>query len=227
VSGRRGAAARFIPTAWRAPAIIDSRPRVSEPLLALTFDDGPSRWTGPILDLLDEAGAKATFFVLGVSIYGREDVLHRIVGGGHELGNHTQSHPDPAQVSDEVLIEELRAAGEAIAAVAGRAPRLVRPPYGGDPRRVSRAARAVGAGPVIMWSVDPADWRQPEAGPIIEHVLEHVRHGSIVDLHDGIPPDSNGTPSRQATVDAVAELVPELQRRGYRLVTVSDLLGAP
>jgi peptidoglycan/xylan/chitin deacetylase (PgdA/CDA1 family) len=227
VSGIRRTAARFVPEAWRPPAIIESRPGVAEPLLALTFDDGPSLWTDPILNLLTEGGAKATFFVLGVSISGNEDVLRRIVDGGHELGNHTQSHLDPAQISDELLIEELRSAAEAIAASVGRPPRLVRPPYGGDPRRVSRAARAIGAGPVIMRSVDPADWLHREAGPIVEHVLEHARPGSIIDLHDGIPPENNGTPSRQATVDAVAQLVPALQERGFRLVTVSDLLAAP
>jgi peptidoglycan-N-acetylglucosamine deacetylase len=220
-------AARFSPAAWRARAIIDSRPHVTEPLLALTFDDGPSAWTDPILDLLAEGGAKATFFVLGVSISGNEDVLRRIVSGGHELGNHTQSHPDPAHISDEVLIDELHSAAEAIAAVVGRAPRLVRPPYGADPHRVSRAARTIGAGPVIMRSVDPGDWQHREAAPIVEHVLEHARPGSIIDLHDGIPPENNGAPSRQATVDAVAQLVPALQQRGFRLVTVSDLLAAP
>jgi chitooligosaccharide deacetylase len=78
-----------------------------------------------------------------------------------------------------------------------------------------------------MRSVDPADWRHREAAPIVEHVLEHARRGSIIDLPDGIPPENNGAPSRQATVDAVAELVPELQLRGFRLVTVSDLLAAP
>lgn len=223
----RRTAARFIPAAWRTPAIIDSRPDVTEPLLALTFDDGPSPWTDPILHFLAEGGAKATFFVLGMSISGNEDVLRRIVSGGHELGNHTQSHLDPAGISDEVLIHELRSAAEAIAATVGRAPRLVRPPYGGDPRRVSRAARAIGGGPVIMRSVDPADWQHLEAGPIVEHVLEHARSGSIIDLHDGIPPENNGAPSRQATVDAVAQLVPALQLRGFRLVTVSDLLAAP
>lgn len=223
----RRTVSRFTPAAWRARAIIDSRPHVTEPLLALTFDDGPSAWTDPILDLLAEGDAKATFFVLGVSISGREDVLRRIVAGGHELGNHTQSHLDPALISDELLIEELRSAAEVIVATVGQAPRLVRPPYGGDPRRVSRAARAIGAGPVIMRSVDPTDWQHWDASPIVEHVLDHARSGSIIDLHDGIPPENNGAPSRQATVDAVAQLVPALQLRGFRLVTVSDLLAAP
>ena len=81
-------------------------------------------------------------------------------------------------------------------------------------------------GPVVMWSVDPADWRQREAQPIVDSVLAQLEPGAIVDLHDGIPPDSTGEPSRQATVDAVAQLLPELRRRGYRLVTVSNLLDA-
>jgi peptidoglycan-N-acetylglucosamine deacetylase len=210
----------------RAAAIVESCPHVPEQLLSLTFDDGPSEWTGPILDLLRAHRAKATFFVLGVSVHGHEDVLRRVVDEGHEVANHTQMHLDPARVGDDVLVRELRSAEETIAAVCGVAPRLVRPPYGGDPKRMARAARTIGAGPVILWSVDPADWRQPDARAIVDHVLRAARRGAIVDLHDGIPPNSSGEPSRAATVEAVRALLPVLRERGYRLVTVSELLAA-
>ena len=194
--------------------------------MALTFDDGPSGWTEPLLDLLGEADARATFFVLGASIAGNETVLRRIAAEGHEVGNHTHRHLDLADAGDELVAAELRAGASAIAAVLGQKPRLVRPPYGAAPQRVARLAGALSMGPVVMWSVDPADWRQREPQPIVDSVLAQLEPGAIVDLHDGIPPNSTGEPSRQATVDAVAQLLPELRRRGYRLVTVSNLLDA-
>jgi peptidoglycan/xylan/chitin deacetylase (PgdA/CDA1 family) len=209
-----------------AAPIVWSRPHVGEPLVALTFDDGPSEWTDPLLDLLDQHAALATFFVLGVSIAGRERTLRRIEAAGHELGNHTQSHLDLAEVADEVLTEEIRAGARAIAAVVGHEPRLVRPPYGAAPRRVARLAGRLSFGPVVMWSVDPMDWNQSSPEPIVGHVLERLQPGAIVDLHDGIPADSNGVPTRQATVDAVGRLLPLLRERGYRLVTISELLEA-
>jgi len=194
--------------------------------VALTFDDGPSGWTEPLLDLLGEADARATFFVLGVSIAGNETVLRRVAAEGHEVGNHTHHHLDLADAGDELVAAELRSGASAIAAVLGQEPRLVRPPYGAVPQRLARIAGGLSMGPVVMWSVDPADWRQREAQPIVDSVLAQLEPGAIVDLHDGIPPDSTGEPSRQATVDAVAQLLPELRRRGYRLVTVSNLLDA-
>jgi peptidoglycan/xylan/chitin deacetylase (PgdA/CDA1 family) len=203
--------------------VVWSRPQITERLVAFTFDDGPSVWTDSLLDVLERDGAAATFFVLGTSIAGREDVLRRIAAS-HEIGNHTHSHPDLAAVPDEAVAAELQAGARAIAAVTGETPRLVRPPYGAAPERVARIAGRLSLGPVVMWSIDPADWRQPAAEPIVEHVLGRLAPGAIVDLHDGIPPNSNGEPSRQATVDAVALLLPELRRRRYRLVTVTQLL---
>jgi peptidoglycan-N-acetylglucosamine deacetylase len=194
--------------------------------VALTFDDGPSRWTEPLLDLLREHDGRATFFVLGVSIPGNEHIVRRLVAEGHEIGNHTQSHLDLAEVDDATMAAEIRSGAQAIAAVVGSEPRLLRPPYGAASRRVARVAGSLSLGPVVIWSVDPVDWSRDEPSPIVDHVLANVEAGAIVDLHDGIPPDSSGAPTRQATVDAVAQLLPELARRGYRLVTVSELLAA-
>lgn len=210
-----------------SPEIVHSRPNVHSPVVALTFDDGPSIWTSSILDLLREHVARGTFFVLGASVTGREEVLARIVAEGHEVGNHTLSHVDAAAVSDEILDEEIRRCGDVIAAVCGQRPVLARPPYGGAPERFAAAARRAGVGPTILWSVDPADWRATDAAEIAEHVLREIRPGAIVDLHDGIPENSSGSPSRQATVDAVARLLPELAAQGYRAITVSELLAAP
>jgi peptidoglycan-N-acetylglucosamine deacetylase len=210
----------------RAPQIVRSRPDVRSSLVALTFDDGPSVWTPRILDLLREHEAGGTFFVLGDSVAGKEDVLKRMLAEGHEVGGHTLSHVDPAAVTDDVLAEEIERGAEVIETACGRRPVLVRPPYGGAPERFAASARSKGFGPTILWTVDPRDWKESEADPIVAHVLQELRPGAIVDLHDGIPANSSGAPSRQATVDAVAALLPELARRGYRAVTVSQLLAA-
>jgi peptidoglycan/xylan/chitin deacetylase (PgdA/CDA1 family) len=193
--------------------------------IALTFDDGPSEWTPAVLDILREHGARATFFVLGSAVQGREETLRRTVNEGHELGNHLYEHRDPAKLPDDELADQLERAGRAVADAVGTTPRLVRPPYGHDGRRVARVAARAGLGPTILGSIDPSDWRATAPAPIVRHVLIAARPGAIVFLHDGVPPaDTVATRSRVPTVEAVAELVPELTARGFDLVTVSELI---
>jgi peptidoglycan/xylan/chitin deacetylase (PgdA/CDA1 family) len=194
--------------------------------IALTFDDGPSEWTPAILDILREHGARATFFVLGSAVDGREETLRRALSEGHEVGNHLYEHRDPASLRDEELADQLERGGRAVADVLGVAPRLVRPPYTHDARRVARIASARGLGPTILGSVDPSDWRATDPELVVRHVLRAARPGAIVFLHDGVPPPDGtaATRSRAPTVDAVARLVPELLVRGFDLVTVSELI---
>jgi peptidoglycan-N-acetylglucosamine deacetylase len=195
--------------------IVRSRTGLAEPLIALTFDDGPSEWTEPILDLLAAHEAKATFFVVGSSIAGREAMLERARAEGHELGSHTFRHAHPAALDDDELREEIRRGATAV----GHPARLVRPPYGEDPDRFDRLAGELGLGPTVLWSVDPSDWEATDGAVIVERVLAEVAPGAIVDLHDGRRP-------QRATVAAVAVLLPTLAERGFRLVTVSELLDA-
>jgi peptidoglycan/xylan/chitin deacetylase (PgdA/CDA1 family) len=192
--------------------------------IALTFDDGPSRWTGPILDLLGEHSARASFFVLGSAIDGREEELRRAIREGHELGNHLYSHRDPEQLGDRAIRRELRATATRLEALGIPAPSLVRPPYGSDAERVARVAGSVGAGPVVLWSIEPNDWAR-DTPAIVAGVLGEAHPGAIVDLHDGRPAESGSRPTRDATVAAVARLLPELAARGYHFVTVSELLS--
>ena len=193
--------------------------------VALTFDDGPSEWTPALLDVLRDHRARATFFVLGRAVAGREKTVRRTLSEGHELGNHLHDHRDPAQLTDEELLGELKRASRALQSVVGMAPRLVRPPYGHDARRVSRIAASIGLGPTVLGCVDPSDWCVSEPDTIVRRVLADAAPGAIVFLHDGIPPgDTSATQSRGPTVQAVAELLPVLAARGYELVTVSELL---
>ena len=194
--------------------------------LALTFDDGPSDWTPDVLDILRDNGARATFFVLGEAIQGREETLRRVAREGHELGNHFYEHRDPRTLSDRDLETQLQRAGREISAATSGAACLVRPPYGRDARRVARVATSVGLGPTVLYTIVPRDWSARRAAPIVRHVLAAARPGAIVLLHDGVAPSdgSTVTVSRQPTVDAVAQLVPKLISRGYELLTVSELL---
>ena len=206
----------------RGPVVYRGRDRHA---IALTFDDGPSEWTPALLDILREHDARATFFVLGSAVAGREDTVHRIVDEGHELGSHLYKHRDPAQLSDHELAEELERTSRTLEAVVGTAPRLVRPPYGHDAKRVSRVAASIGLGPAVLGNVDPSDWCVSEPETIVRSVLEGASPGAIVFLHDGVPAgDTDATQSRTPTVRAVAGLLPALTDRGYALVTVSELL---
>lgn len=199
------------------------------PAVALTFDDGPStEWTPEILDVLRAHGARATFFVLGAAVDGREAILRRAVAEGHELGNHAYSHADPATLDDEALRDELERTNGLIESSTGIRPRLFRPPYADYDVRVARIAQDVGLSPTVLRSIDPADWRERDSTRIAGGVLDLVRPGSIVCLHDGLPPrSSDGTLDRRPTVEATHEILAGLPARGLASTTVSDLLGLP
>lgn len=181
-------------------------------LVALTFDDGPGTWTPAILDLLRAHGARATFFVTGRSIAGREDALRQAVADGHEVGNHGWSHSHPADLPDAALRDELERTSAEIERVAGVRPRFTRPPYGEQPERFPAA---------VLWTVYPGDWHRPPADVIVERVLSALHPGAIVLLHDGFRLGPSGP-----TVDAVAALLPALAERGYRSAVISELAEA-
>ncbi len=192
--------------------------------IALTFDDGPSEWADPLLDIPATHSVHATFFVVGSYVQERADLVRRMHDAGHELGNHTFDHVDAAhEREDDVLRDQIARTSEAIEAATGTGPALMRPPYGKDVCRVARLAGGRGLAPTVLWSVQAWDW-DGETGAtwIRERVLEDVHPGAIVLLHDGAPPYDSS--SRQATVEAVAGLVPELLGRGFEPVTVSELL---
>lgn len=220
----RSAARSLARRALRRPPVIHRAPG-APPRVALTFDDGPSEWTGAIADALEAHGCRGTFFVLGPAVERHPELLARLAGAGHEVGNHLWSHADPLAQAPAEIRAELDRTAAAVAAAVGARPRLVRPPYCGAPAKVARAASRGGADLVVIRSVDPEDWRADSAGEIVDRVLATVGAGDIVCLHDGIAPGNRGTPSRAPTAEAVARLVPALLERGLRPVTVTELLA--
>jgi peptidoglycan/xylan/chitin deacetylase (PgdA/CDA1 family) len=209
-----------------AAPIVHSRAGLGDRrLVALTFDDGPGSITDALLDLLARHGAHATFFVLGSSIAGREEALSRTVAEGHELGNHTFSHPRPARLGDAELRAELVRTSGLVEETTGVLLHLARPPYGHEPERFAAIAAEVGLSQTVLWSLDALDWREDDPAAIVERVLAGIGPGAIVDLHDGSPAHRDEQDARP-TVDAVAELLRTLAADGYRFVTVSELLEA-
>jgi peptidoglycan/xylan/chitin deacetylase (PgdA/CDA1 family) len=202
--------------------LVRRRDGLTEPLIALTFDDGPSPQTPAILDLFAAHGARGTFFVLGESVEGREQILARTIAEGHEIGNHTHSHPHAMDCTDDELAHDIARCQRLL----GHSPVLFRPPYGEDALRCSRIAEARMLPTTVLWSVDPSDWLERDAAAIAEVILDGLAPGAIVDLHDCWPRHTSTEADRTPTVEAVAIVLPELAARGYRAVTVSELLLA-
>jgi peptidoglycan-N-acetylglucosamine deacetylase len=180
--------------------------------IALTFDDGPSEYTDGILDILDHYGAKATFFVVGSQVPGRTALLRRMIAEGHEIGNHSLRHEEVPPASS--LAETSARVREAT----GFRPCRYRPPGGLRARGPIEAAWRLGMSSVLWDAGQPFDYELPGADAIYRRVVDSARPGSIKVMHDG-----GG--DRSQTVAAMRRIVPALQHRGYRLVTVTELLG--
>ena len=193
--------------------------------VALTFDDGPSAWTGQVLELLREYEARATFFVIGARVRERPDELRRIGEDGHEVGSHTLTHPRLTEIDDDEVRTEILGGVEAVEEVLGERPRLFRPPGFHANEGVLAIVADLGLEAVFA-DVDPLDW-QPgkDSHTIFRLVLGGLKDGAIIDLHDGYPPPP--TSSRDdctPTVEALDHLLPCLRAQSYEPVTVSELV---
>jgi len=198
-----------------------------EKKIALTFDDGPDeRFTPEILDILKLYHVPATFFVIGVNANSNSDLLHRLINEGHEIGNHTFTHPNIAIISHKQLKLELNATQRLLEGQIGIHTLLFRPPYAEDvePETTDEVAPLQYTGNLgyytIGMNIDPNDWRNPGVNQIVNTVIEQATtgQGNVVLLHD-----SGG--DRSQTVLALPKVIQELQQRGFELVTISDLLG--
>ena len=185
--------------------------------LALTFDDGPSREATPaIAALLEENGARGTFFVVGDRIAGSEAVLRRLAAAGHELANHTYNHAHTTYLSRDELRQEIVSTSAAIEEL-GASVSFVRPPFGKDRRRFVSLADELGLR-VALWSIDSGDSTGYPPEKIVTTVEEGAQPGSIVLFHD------HGKRTTE-TIQACRHLVPALRDAGFELVTLSDLVA--
>lgn len=205
------------------PPIVD-RAATGRREIALTFDDGPSRWTAEIASTLEAHGGLATFFLSGPAVEDRPGTVAALASAGHELGNHLWTHSDASTQEGSEIRDEIKRTARAIRAAGGGRPRLIRPPYFKGASEVAAAARRQGAKAVVLRSIAVSDWAAESADAIFTPVLAAAGPGDIVCLHDGVSPDERDRDDREPTVAAVKRLVPALLERDLKLVTVSRLL---
>ncbi len=193
-----------------------SRVLVSGNYVAMTFDDGPHpQNTTRLLDILRARNIKATFYVIGRSVDLYPQVVRRTVAEGHEIGNHSHTHRLLSKLGDSELRQEMSRCRDAVVRAAGVQPRTMRPPYGGLLQRQREIVHSEFGYPVIMWSVDPLDWKNRNSGLITSRILAGASSGGIVLAHD----------LHATTVDAMPVTLDGLLRRGFKFVTVSQLLA--
>jgi len=188
--------------------------------IALTFDDGPSESTPALLDVLAKHGVLATFFMCGQNVRRLPDVARAVQAAGHEIGNHSDSHPYLHFKTPDFIYRELAAAQESIVEVTGAKPRWFRAPFGVRWFGVGAAQQRLGL-TGVMWDVMGCDWKWPGAR-VAAHILRRAGQGSIVCLHDGRRVQV--APEIGPTLEAVAAVIPQLKDRGLRFVTVSEIL---
>ncbi|MFV0495387.1 polysaccharide deacetylase family protein [Mycobacterium sp.] len=183
--------------------------------VALTFDDGPSPFTGRLLKILRDDDAKATFFLIGNKVAANPAGARQIAEAGMEIGSHTWEHPNMTTIPSEDIDGQFTRANQAIAAATGAAPVLYRPAGGLSNPEVRRHAATFGMGE-ILWDVIPFDWaNDANIAATRALLMSQVKPGSVVLLHD----------TYSSTVDLVYQFIPVLKANGYHLVTVSELLG--
>lgn len=183
------------------------------PMLALTFDDGPSAHTERLLDVFATHGGKGTFFVVGNMLDARKDVLKRVASEGHEIGGHSWNHRKLTKLSREEVTDQLMNTRAKIYEITGVDTMLVRPPYGSSNKQVRGIAEELGIF-LINWSVDTQDWKLRNADAVYEAVMTAAKDGAIILCHD----------LHKTTVEAMERVVPALIAEGYQLVTVTELL---
>ena len=186
------------------------------PYIAMSFDDGPSATLTPkLLDLLAARHIKATFFVIGENVMEHPEIVARAAREGHEIGNHSWSHPNLAKMSQESVRSQLQRTDVAIKNATGERPTLMRPPYGPITDREKHWIHDEFGYRIILWDVDPYDWKRPGPAVVRNRILKETRPGSIVLSHDIHP----------GTIEAMPSTLDALEGKGFKFVTVSELIG--
>ncbi len=190
--------------------------RTDQKVVAMTFDDGPHPSNTPrLLKILRDRNIKATFYVVGKNVKAYPHIVRQIISEGHEIGNHTWTHGSLTSMSDEQIRRELKMSADAVFEAAGYRPHTIRPPYGAVNQRIKELMFAEFGYPTIMWSVDPQDWRRPGVSVVTSRIVNASHPGAILLAHDIHAP----------TIDAMPATFDQLLAKGYRFVTVSQLMN--
>lgn len=184
----------------------------NKPMIAFTFDDGPSKYTEQLLGILEQNQVHASFFMVGQNVGRYPNVIQKMKELGCDIGNHTMNHRELTKLSVEDIEIQIESVNDAIKKCINEGATLVRPPYGSEDEKVRGALKY----PIILWSVDTNDWQTEDANVIAEYILNTVKDGDIVLMHDIYQP----------TVDSVAIVIPKLIEKGYQVVSVSEMAEA-
>jgi peptidoglycan/xylan/chitin deacetylase (PgdA/CDA1 family) len=199
----------------RKPKITFSQCRVDGPYVAMTFDDGPHPANTPrLLDMLKQREIHATFFVVGRLATASPNIVQRMVAEGHEIANHSWSHPQLSSMAEDEVRDQLQQTHDALIQTTGVTPKIMRPPYGAFTHHQRSWAQEIWGYKCVLWNVDPEDWKYLSAGHVKDEILKATAPGSIILSHD----------IHESTVDAMPETLDGLLARGFKFVTVSELL---
>lgn len=197
----------------KMPKNLKPRQLEGKKLVALTFDDGPSKvTTGRLLDILKEKQVKATFFTVGRMAEQAPELLQREKAEGHVVASHSMTHRDLGRSTEAEIRAEVNEVDRVFLQVIGEKPSLLRPPYGS----ISDITRQVVGQPLMLWSVDPEDWRERNAETVKQRVVGATFDGAVVLMHD----------IYDSTVDATGRIIDELRAQGYEFVTLTELAEA-
>lgn len=189
----------------------DTKKDSGDKIIAFTFDDGPSKYTSLIMDVLDKYEAKATFFEVGYMMKNRKEIVLEVLSRGFEIGNHTTDHSNLNKLSAEKIKEKVYGNNDIFKEITGKDFPLLRPPYGNCKNSIKELIDV----PIIKWSVDSRDWESRNKDKIVSLVKKETKSGDIVLFHD----------LYESTYEAIKVLVPYYYEQGYKIVSVSELFA--
>ena len=200
---------RINKTNYEYDVVINRKIDKSKKMIALTFDDGPNYNTSKVIDVLNKYDIKATFFVLGSRAINNKDILKKMVDSGMEIGNHTYNHLLLTKYDENKIRSEIEDTSEVIYSATKKRPKLLRPSYGSINNKIKKVANM----PIIIWDIDTLDWKYHNSKRITSRVVNKVRDGDIILMHD----------IYSASLNALSNIIPILQDNGYEFVTVNEL----
>lgn len=200
---------RINKTNYEYDVVINRKIDKSKKMIALTFDDGPNYNTSKVIDVLNKYDIKATFFVLGNRAINNKDILKKMADSGMEIGNHTYNHLLLTKYDENKIRSEIEDTSEVIYSATKKRPKLLRPSYGSVNNKIKKVANM----PIIIWDIDTLDWKYHNSKRITSRVVNKVRDGDIILMHD----------IYSASLNALSNIIPILQGNGYEFVTIDEL----